>query len=148
LERLVNDLDEPENHDFAIYQLNQMGHDALNALLKTLLHDDDVDARYGSARAIGQMCSEQKVEGLSKARAIKALITALADPEPPVRYWAAEALGRVHNQKAVECLGKLLKDPHKGVREQVRRSLQQIGGPQAEAMLEKRPGFLGWLNRD
>lgn len=148
LARLLDDLDEPENHDFAIYQLNQMGGAALEALLTTLLHDADVDARYGSARAIGQISTSQNVEGLNKARAVKALVRALADPEPPVRYWSAEALGRIQSPIAVEPLAKLLKDAHEGVREQARRSLEQIGGERAQELLKKRPRFLKWFGGD
>lgn len=146
LTRLLDELDEPENHDFAIYQLNQMGSAVLEALQTTLLHDADVDARYGSARAIGQISSGQNVDRLDKARAVKALVSALADPEPPVRYWSAEALGRIESPIAVEPLASLLKDPHEGVREQARRSLEQIGGERARELLKKRSGFFNWFS--
>jgi len=135
LQRLLDALDEPENHDFALYQLNQLGLDAVNPLIETLLHDDDPDARYGSARALGQICSEKEIKGLikskglTKGRAIKALIKSLADDEPAVRFWSAEALGKFHGtqgKRGVEPLTALLKDPHEGVRLQAQRSLQQI----------------------
>jgi len=129
LQHLLDALDEPENHDFAIFQLNQMGLDAINPLIETLLNDDDPDARYGSARALGQICSEKKIKGLIKGRAIKALIKSLEDNEPAVRFWSAEALGKfrgTQGKMGVEALTILLKDPHEGVRQQAQRSLQQI----------------------
>jgi Zn ribbon nucleic-acid-binding protein len=126
LERLINDLDEPANHDFAIYQLNQMGDDAIEALIETLLNDSDPDARYGSAVALGRLCTEREIKVLNKAKATKALIKALSDDEPAVRYWSAEALGKVKNQLAVEPLTALLKDPHKGVRHQAEQSLEKL----------------------
>ena len=129
LQRLLDALDEPENHSFAIFQLNQMGLDAINPLIETLLHDDDPDARYGSARALGQICSEKEIKGLIKGRAIKALIKSLADDEPAVRFWSAEALGKfrgTQGKRGIEPLSALLKDPHEGVRRQAQRSLQQI----------------------
>lgn len=129
LERLLDALDEPENHDFAIFQLNQMGLDAINPLIETLLNDDDPDARYGSARALGQICNEKEIKGLIKGRAIKGLIKSLEDDEPAVRFWSAEALGKfrgTQGKMGVEPLTSLLKDPHEGVRQQAQRSLQQI----------------------
>lgn len=129
LERLLAALDEPENHDFAIYQLNQLGLEVVDPLIETLLEDDDPDARYGSARALGQICSEQHITGLIKGRAIKALIVALNDPEPAVRFWSAEALGRFKGtqaQRGIEPLTLLLKDPHEGVCRQAQKSLEQI----------------------
>ena len=45
LQRLLEALDEPENHEFAIYQINQMGANAVEALVETLLNDPDPDAR-------------------------------------------------------------------------------------------------------
>ncbi len=149
LERLLADLDEPENHDFAIYQINQMGVEAMEALIETLLQDDDPDARYGSAIALGQICTEQEIKVLNKARALKALIKALSDPEPAVRYWTADALGKFKNHLAIEPLATLLKDPHEGVREQARVSLQKVGGPRVQEILAqaKAKGLLGWIKR-
>jgi hypothetical protein len=129
LQRLLDALDEPENHDFAIYQLNQLGIEAIEPLIETLLRDTDPDARYGSAIALGQICREQAITGLIKARAVKALITALADPESAVRYWAADALGQFKGPQTrlgIEPLTALLKDPHPGVRQQAQKSLQQL----------------------
>jgi hypothetical protein len=129
LQLLLTALDEPENHDFAIYQLNQLGAEAIVPLIDTLLHDTDPDARYGSARALGQICREQAITGLIKAKAVKALITALTDSEPAVRYWSADALGKFTGQQtrlAVDPLTVLLKDTHEGVRQQAQRSLEQI----------------------
>lgn len=110
LERLLTDLDEPENHEFAIYRLNQMGVGAVEALIDTMLNDADPDARYGSARAEGQICQHHEVKVLIKARSIKALIKALEDSEVPVRYWAADAPGKCGSRVAVEPLANLLKD--------------------------------------
>jgi hypothetical protein len=147
LHRLLEALDEPENHDFAIYQINQMGLEAVEPLTETLLTDDDPDARYGSARALGQICAEQKIKALIKARTAKALITALADPEPAVRYWSADALGKCKSHLAITPLSALLKDPHEGVRLQARSSLASIGGERVQEILakEKSKGFKHWL---
>ncbi len=147
LQRLIEALDEPENHDFAIFQLNQLGGEAIEALTKTMLADDDVDARYGSARALGQIAGAHRIEGLNKARVVKGLIGALNDPESSVRYWAAEALGHYRSQLGIEPLAALLKDAHPGVREQARRSLEQIGGERAQELLTRPAGLKGWLKR-
>jgi HEAT repeat protein len=111
------------------------------------LNDHDPDARYGSARALGQICAEQEIKVLIKSRTVKALIKALADPEPAVRYWAAEALGKIKSQLAVKPLATLFKDPHDGVREQARHSLLKIGGKQVQTVLEQSQskGLIDWL---
>ncbi|MEW5959902.1 MAG: HEAT repeat domain-containing protein [Chloroflexota bacterium] len=126
LERLLGELDEPANHEFAIYQLNQLGDEAIEPLIETLLTDSDPDARYGSAIALGRLCVAQEIKALNKAKAVKSLIKVLADAEPAVRYWSAEALGKIKNQMAVEPLTALLKDSHKGVRQQAQRSLEKL----------------------
>ncbi len=153
LQQLLDDLDEPENHDFAIYQINRMGADAVEALIETLLHDTDPDARYGSARALGQICNAHNVKGLIKARVSKSLISALNDSEPAVRYWSANALGKCRGKIAVEPLANLLGDNHQGVRLQAERALERIGGQQAEEILDKREqkektGIFRWIKKD
>lgn len=148
LQQLLDALDEPENHDMAIFQLNQMGAEAIDPLIDTLLNDDDPDARYGSARALGQICHQHSVKALIKARAARALITALQDSHPAVRYWSVDALGRCKSQTAVEPLAGLLQDPHEGVRERAKGALQLIGGERARQILaqtEPPKGLLGWI---
>ncbi len=148
LQMLLDDLDEPENHDFAIYQINQMGVEAIQALIETLLNDTDPDARYGSARALGQICSEHNVKGLIKSRAAKALIQALTDLEPAVRYWSVDALSKCRSKTAVEPLAALLEDPHEGVRKHTWLALQIIGGKRANEILaeaDSSKGILGWI---
>lgn len=148
LARLIEALDEPENHDFAIFQINQMGTEAVDALVETLLHDEDVDVRYGSARALGYIIATQEVAVLSRARnvTVRALIQALDDPELPVRYWAADALGQCKSNLAIEPLAKLLNSSHKGLRQVARQSLQLIGGKRVQQILDNHtPQKRGWL---
>lgn len=132
LERLIEALDEPENHELAIFQLNQMGDEAVEALVETLLTDDDPDARYGSAIALGRICAEQEIKIFNKARATKALIKALDDRQPAVRFWSAEALGKFTSPLTREPLTALLKDAHQGVRQQARRSLEKLAGNESK----------------
>ncbi len=148
LHMLLDDLDEPENHAMAIYQINKMGAAAIEALIETLLNDTDPDARYGSARALGQICNEHKIKGLSKARVVKTLIQALADHEAAVRYWAVDALGRCRNQTSIDPLANLLKDPHLGVRNHAKKVLASFGGERVDKILaeaNKSSGTLGWI---
>lgn len=125
LGRLLDQLDEPENHPLATGLLRQFGGEAVEPLIG-LLRDQDVDARFGAARALGL---------IGDRNAAPALIAALADGEPVVRYWAAEALGRLRDSNAVQPLGELARDAHKGVRERAAESLRQIGGAEADQML-------------
>lgn len=149
LQRLLDQLDEPANHDFAIYQIKQMGADAVDALIETLLNDTDPDARYGSARALGQICQHHDLKGWIKAKSTKALIKVLADPEPAVRYWSVDALAQCQAQTAVEPLAGLLKDKHEGVRARARQALEQIGGELAQDILARaeKGGLFRWIKR-
>jgi hypothetical protein len=146
LERLLADLDEPANHEFAIFQLNQLGDEAVEALIETLLTDTDPDARYGSAIALGRIGAEYNLKALDRAKMVKALIKALEDTELAVRYWAVEALGKLKNQLALEPVAALLKDQHPGVRQQARLALEKIGGEQAEQILRKHShSLVAWI---
>ncbi len=148
LRNLLNDLNDPVKHTFAIYQLTQLGSEAVKPLIQTLLTAGNPHARSGSADTLGQICEQQEIKPLIKARAAKALIKALADTEPNVRYQAAKALGKFKGQPgqlAVEPLAALLKDPHEEVRLQARRSLQKIGGKRAQEILNKPKGLMGWI---
>jgi HEAT repeat protein len=77
LEELLHDLDEPENHSLALYCINQYGSEAVEPLMSVLRTDDDPDARFGAAHALGS---------IGDPRAVPALMDALSDPEPAVRY--------------------------------------------------------------
>ena len=129
LEKLLDDLDEPENHPLALYCINQFGSEAVEPLMSVLRTDNDPDARFGAAHALGS---------LGDPRAVPALMDALSDPEPAVRYWAVDALDKLRAGVAVEAIGNLLQDHHKGVRERAAEALKQIGGPQAAQALKER----------
>ena len=124
---------------------------AVDALIETMLNDTDPDARYGSARALGQICQDGQVNALIKTRSAKALVSALTDAEIGVRFWASDALGKCGSPIAVEPLAQLLRhEKHEGVRRQAIESLQEIGGERAEQVLTNLPkssGFLGWLKQ-
>jgi serine/threonine-protein kinase len=153
LQRLINDLDTPAKHAFTIYQLNQLGPDAIEALIDALAHDNPPHIHCGAAKALEYIYTEQEIKGLLKARAAKALATILDNSEPAVRYWAAKALSQFKGQPgqlAVDALALLLNDPYEDVREQARYSLQEIGGERAQKILQENldesgKGFLGWI---
>jgi serine/threonine-protein kinase len=149
IERLLDELGQPEQQRMAIYQLNQLGNDALPGLMDAVLSRIyNARTRAGAAKVMGEICDKQEVKSLIKARVAKVLIKALEDPEPTVRYWAAEALSIFKGQlgqSAVEPLGKLLKDKNDEVRQRARQSLQQIGGARAEEILNNSKGLMGWL---
>ncbi len=134
LQRLLNELDEPENHAMAIYSLRQFGAEAVAGLIALLSHQDP-DARYGAAQALGLT---------GDPRAIPALIEALADPEPAVRYWAVDALGKLRAEAAVEAIGALLHDCHEGVQGHAAEALQQIGTAEARQVLQEAKKAKWW----
>jgi hypothetical protein len=128
IQRLLDSLDEPANHSFAIYCLREHGAQAVEPLMRVLRTDDDPDARFGAAHTLGIIGDPQ---------AIPALIDALSDPEPAVRYWALDALGKLRAEVAVEAIGRLLEDRHKGVRAHAVEALRKIATPQAMYILER-----------
>jgi DNA-directed RNA polymerase subunit RPC12/RpoP len=120
MQQLIDDLDEPRNHNFAIYCLTQMGKSAVGALIETLQSDPDPDARFGAAIALGN---------IKDPAAIPVLIQASWDPEPAIRYWSVDALQKFATQAAVEAIKKHLDDPHHGVKDRARRALTDLGVP-------------------
>lgn len=149
LRHLLVDLADPEKHEFAIYRLKQLGTEAIAGLIATMLNERDPDARYGAARALGEISQEHELNALVKSRAVKALIKALQDDDARVRYWAVDTLGKVRSKLAVEPLAPLLKDRDPDVRELTRTALARIGGDRAKELLESKSqtGFMGWFNR-
>ena len=116
LNRLLLQLDDPQNHPMAIFCLQQIGSEAVKGLIEQL-DNDDPDARYGAAHALGM---------IGDRRAIPALLQSLEDPEASVRYWAAEALGRLRAEEAITALIEMLRDPSRGVREAAMEALRKI----------------------
>ena len=127
IERLLLQLDDPQNHPLAIFCLQQIGTEAVPGLIG-LLKDDDPDARYGAAHTLGLIGGQQ---------ATPALIAALDDPEPEVRFWTAAALGRLRAAEAVPALVQLLDDPEKSVRTSAAEALERINTPEAQVALRK-----------
>jgi len=127
IERLLVQLDEPQNHPLAVFCLQQYGEEAVEGLLKTL-HSPDPDARYGAAHTLGLIGAK---------RATPALVEALKDPEAAVRYWAANSLGTLKANEAVLALMQLRKDRTKQVREKASEALRAIGTAEAMAALKK-----------
>ncbi len=148
INRLIDEMEDPAKQEFAVYQLTQIGDPAVKALADTVLTDSSRNARYGAAKTLGEICIKHEIKAFTKARGVKALIKALEDPAPPVRFYSAEALGKLKGkqaQLAVEPLGVLLKDSHENVRQQARASLEKIGGPRAQEILDNSKGFMSWL---
>lgn len=129
MRQLLDSLDEPASHSFAVYCLREYGSQAVEPLIEVLTTDDDPDARFGAAHTLGI---------IGDPKAIPALVDALSDPEPAVRYWAVDALGKLRADSAVESIGKLLNDSHKGVRAQASQALQQIGTLRAISTLKRK----------
>lgn len=127
LNRLLRELEEPENHALTIFSLQQLGNKAVERLIEALRTSDDPDARFGAAHALGK---------IGDPRAVEALMAALQDPEPAVRYWAVEALSQMDIKSAAGEIGNLLSDDHKGVRELAEKVLEGWG--MGEGLRKKR----------
>lgn len=134
LARLLLQLNEPENHPAAIPGIRIFGTEAVEPLIR-LLTSEDPDARFGAAKALGD---------IGDRRAIPALIRALDDPEGAVRFWSLDALGKLKAEEAVETIGKLLQDPRESIRNLAREVLIQIGTPNATRILKQRSKTKWW----
>ncbi len=117
IQRLLADLDEPERHSFAIFYLCKNGEAAVAPLIETLRGDNDPDARYGSARALGM---------IGNSRAIPALKNALSDPEPAVRYYAIESLVTLKAVDARSEIERLIEDELQWVCQHAEKAVKQL----------------------
>jgi DNA-directed RNA polymerase subunit M/transcription elongation factor TFIIS len=134
LRRLLLQLNEPENHPAAIPGIRIFGREAVEPLIG-LLSSEDPDARFGAAKALGD---------IGDPRAIPALTKALNDPEGAVRFWAMDALGKLKADEAVEAIGKLLQDKQESMRDLAREVLTQIGTPNALKVLKQKGKRTWW----
>lgn len=117
LNRLLLQLNEPDNHTEAIAGIRIFGREAVEELIQ-LLKSKDPDARYGAARTLGDICDE---------RAIPGLINALVDDEIPVRFWAVDALGKLEAREAISAISRLLRDESRVVRDMAKNVLKKMG---------------------
>lgn len=134
LRRLLLQLNEPENHPAAIPGIRVFGKEAVEPLIH-LLTSADPDARFGAAKALGE---------ISDKRAIPGLIHALSDPEGVVRFWALDALAKLKADEAVEAIGKLLQDQRESIRNLAKEVLIQIGTPNAARVLKQQSKRKWW----
>ncbi len=134
LRRLLLQLNEPVNHPAAIPSLRIFGSEAVGPLIN-LLTSENPDARFGAAKALGE---------IGDRRAIPGLIEALNDPEGVVRFWAIDALGKLKADEAAEAIGKLLQDKRDSIRDLAREVLDQMGTPNAMRVLKQRGKAKWW----
>jgi ribosomal protein L40E len=134
LRRLLLQLNEPENHPAAIPGIRVFGKEAVEPLID-LLTSEDPDARFGAAKALGD---------IGDRRAIPGLLRALDDPEGVVRFWALDALGKLKADEAVESIGKSLQDKRESIRDLAREVLTQIGTPRALQVLKQQSKTKWW----
>lgn len=126
LQRLLLQLNDPASHPMAIPWIMTYGLDAVQGLIHLLDSSSDPDARYGAARALGDM------KDLS---AVPVLIKALNDEHVAVRFFAVDALGKLGVREAIPDIGKLLEDESPNVRKHAGDVLMQIGTPEALQIL-------------
>lgn len=135
LKRLLVQLNEPENHSAAIPGIRIFGKEAVEPLMN-LLRSEDPDARFGAAKALGEIGDRQAIPGLIKV---------LDDPEGAVRFWALDALGKLKADEAVEAIGELLlQDKRESIRELAGEVLAHIGTPNAKRVLKEKGKRKWW----
>lgn len=134
LRRLLLQLNEPENHPAAIPGIRIFGKEAVEPLIE-LLTSEDPDARFGAAKALGE---------IGDRRAIPGLVQALKDPEGAVRFWATDALGKLRAEEAVNAIGKLLQDKQPSIRNLAKEVLTEFGTPQAIQVLKQQGKRTWW----
>jgi HEAT repeat protein len=133
LNRLLKELEEPENHTMAIFCLHQFGVEAVEGLLGLLQTSDDPDARFGAAQTLGR---------IGDPRAVESLIAALRDPEPVVRYWAVDSLGRMRVESVAKEIGNMVEDEHKGVAAHAVKILRGFKTMEAKRVLREKRSWL------
>lgn len=134
LRRLFLQLNEPENHPAAIPGIRIYGREAVEPLID-LLTSEDPDARFGAAKALGDIGDKRAVPGLIKA---------LNDSEGAVRFWSLDALGKLKADEAAEAIGKLLQDQRESIRDLAKEVLTRIGTPNAMKVLKQQSKRKWW----
>ncbi|HET9915020.1 MAG TPA: HEAT repeat domain-containing protein, partial [Anaerolineales bacterium] len=134
LRRLLLQLNEPENHPAAIPGIRIYGREAVEPLID-LLTSEDPDARFGAAKALGDIGDKRAVPGLIKA---------LNDSEGAVRFWSLDALGKLKADEAAEAIGKLLQDQRESIRDLAKEVLTRIGTPNAMKVLKQQSKRKWW----
>ncbi|MBN8581386.1 MAG: HEAT repeat domain-containing protein [Anaerolineae bacterium] len=135
LKRLLLQLDDPANHPMAIPGIVYFGVEAIE-YLTALLKSKDIDARYGAARALGEIRDQS---------AVSALVETLNDEHPAVRFFALDALGKLKAAEAVQAIGDLLSDESPNVSKHAHDVLIQIGTPEAMKILREKNHPKWWL---
>lgn len=138
LQRLLLQLDDPENHPMAISGIVEFGLQAVSELIR-LLDSPDPDARYGAAHALG---------AIGDLSAVPALMKALRDEHPAVRFFAIDALGKLKALDAVQPIGELLSDEDPNVRSHASNVLIQFGTPNALQILKEKNRPKWWVLGD
>ena len=121
----------------------------VRGLISALSHRD-VEVRYRSAMALGELGDPAAIEPLSRALkdensgvrweaadalgrigspATGVLAKAVRDEDDDIRWRAAIALGEIGNEEAIEALIETLSDEDAYVRSRAANSLARIGGP-------------------
>ena len=119
LQRLLLQLDDPQNHPTAIPSIRLFGEEAVEPLIQ-LLSSKDPDARFGAARVLGD---------IGDRRAVPELVKILGDAEASVRYWAVDALGKLHASEAVQAIRKLVNDKYPSIKQRAKDVLKQLESP-------------------
>ncbi|MEM7344057.1 MAG: protein kinase [Chloroflexota bacterium] len=148
--QLLKDLEYPDKHDFAFYQLQQLEEDATGDLSEILMNHHQPGMRRNASKILESLFYNTKTGRLMKARIVKILIKAAADPHALVRLEIARILGGIKGPErklVIDPLATLLKDPDKQVQKQAEQSLQMIGGKRAQEILNQSRGMGSWLKR-
>jgi HEAT repeat protein len=101
--------------------LVKIGRPAVTPLLR-VIESPDLNTRYWSIEALGEM---------GDTRAVEPLIALLADKDVIIRYGAAKALGAIGDSKAFNPLAQLLDDPSEMVKRLAQKSLSRVLPPES-----------------
>jgi Uri superfamily endonuclease len=115
-----------ESREAAALALGRFSTRAIDSLA-ALLHSDDVDARWWSARTMAEIGGDGVV---------LPLVRTLSDPDPDVRACAALALGRIGAGVSAPALATRLADESTFVASIAADALTLIGEPAIEALAE------------
>ncbi|PKK91260.1 MAG: hypothetical protein CVV64_05680 [Candidatus Wallbacteria bacterium HGW-Wallbacteria-1] len=109
-------------------KLISMGNDAVPVLISSLSSNKNEDIRYWLIRVLGE---------INDPRGIQAILKVLKSNSKDFRAYAARALKNTNNRKITECLIQCLGDDAWRVAEAAAESLETIGEPAVQLLVEK-----------
>jgi len=111
----------------ALEAIANCGREGVNEMIDEAYRDDDPQMRYSAVFAMGRSCDPKWAE---------VVLRELSSSNPEMRFEATRTAGELELKAAIPQLGRLLEDNDREIVEMAIWSLGEIGGTQAQRLIE------------